>query len=103
VGATSRAKATCWPDVIVVVPPLLDANLGLNAVPKPLQAQRLVAELAVERLVGAILPGLPWIDEGGFDLRRRQPTNNRGRDKFGAIVTMVLALTQQVRVKNVSV
>ena len=62
-------------DVVVVSAPLLDADLRFDAVPKPLQTQVLVAELAVERFVGAILPRLPGVDERGFDLRRLQPAN----------------------------
>jgi hypothetical protein len=74
------------PYVIEVMPPLLDGDLGLHPMPKPLQTQTLVPKRPVERFVGAILPGLSRINEGGFDRRRRQPTENRGRDKFGPIV-----------------
>ena len=42
--------------LVVVLPPLLDADPSLDAIPKPLHAQVLVAELAVERFVSAILP-----------------------------------------------
>ena len=35
-------------NLVGVTPPLLDADLGFNAVPKPLQAGMLVAELSVE-------------------------------------------------------
>ena len=42
-------------DLVVVAPPLLRPDLGVDAIPKPLQRQELVAELAVERFVGAIL------------------------------------------------
>src|SRR5260370_26667808 len=74
------------PDVVVVAPPLLDADFGFDAIPKPLQAQVLVAEFPVERFVGAILPRLPRVDECGLDLCRLEPAKNRGRDELGAIV-----------------
>ncbi len=74
------------PHLVVVTPPLLDAHPGFDAVSEPLQAEILVAELAVERFVGTILPRLPRIDEGGFDLRRVQPAQNGARHKLGAVV-----------------
>ena len=49
-------------DLVVVPPPLLDADLRIDAITKPLQAQVLVAELAVERFVGRILPRFPWVN-----------------------------------------
>ena len=39
-------------NLVVVTPPLLDADLGFDAIPKPVQAQILVPKLAVERFVG---------------------------------------------------
>ncbi len=54
---------------VVVTEPLLYAHLRFGAVPKPLQGEVLVTELPVERFVGAVLPGLSRIDEGGLDLR----------------------------------
>lgn len=65
------------PDLVVVTPPLLDAHAGVDAIPKPPQAEILVAELAVERFVAAILPPLAGIDEGRLDLRRLEPPENR--------------------------
>ena len=47
------------PHFVVVLSPLLDPDLRVHAVPKPLPAQELVAELPVERFVGGILPRLP--------------------------------------------
>ena len=56
------------PHLVVVAAPLLDADLGVDAIPEPLQREMLVAELAVERFVGAILPWLARIDERRLDL-----------------------------------
>ena len=47
------------PDLVVVPAPRFDADLRVQAIAKPLQRQVLVAELPVERFVGAVLPGLP--------------------------------------------
>ena len=68
-GWRQIAKAGVRAHVVVVPSPLLDPHLRVHAVPKPLQAQILVAELPVERFVGRILPRLPRLDERGFDLR----------------------------------
>ena len=43
-------------DLVAVAAPLLRPDLGVDAITKPLQRQELVAELAIERFVGAILP-----------------------------------------------
>lgn len=42
------AKAGVRPDGVVMLPPRLDDDLGLAAGTKPLDAQALVAEFAVE-------------------------------------------------------
>ena len=68
-GRRQIAEAHVRPVFVVVTPPPLDADLGFEAISKPFQAQTLVAELPVERFVGAILPGLARIDERGLDLR----------------------------------
>jgi len=46
-------------NVVVVLPPGLDYTSRFGATPKPLHAQALVAEAAVETFVGAVLPRLP--------------------------------------------
>jgi hypothetical protein len=55
------------PHRVVAAPPLFDADLRIDAIPKPLQGQVLIPQLAVERFIGAILPRLPRIDERGLD------------------------------------
>ena len=59
-----------------MTPPSLDADLGVEAIPKPLQGEKLVAQFAVERLVGAILPWLPRIDERRLDGGRLEPAQD---------------------------
>lgn len=46
------------PDVVVVATPRFDADLGFDAIPKPLQRQVLIAELPVEGFVCSVLPRL---------------------------------------------
>src|SRR5579863_9299979 len=70
--------------VVVVSAPLLDARLRVGAVPEPLERAVLIAERAVERFVDAILRGLAGVDEGGLDLARLQPAENRPRNELGA-------------------
>ena len=55
------------PDFVVVAPPLFRPDLGVDAIVKPLQCQKLVAEFPVERFVGAILPRLARIDQRRLD------------------------------------
>ena len=52
-----------WAHPVVVLSPDLDHDLGFTPSAKPLQAQTLVAQFAVERFVGAVLPRLARIDE----------------------------------------
>src|SRR5687768_16027376 len=74
------------PHLVVVPPPLLDADLRVDAVAEPLQRQELVAELAVERFVGAILPRLAGIDERRLNLRCSGPSQDRTRDELRSVV-----------------
>lgn len=51
-------QAAVRPDLVVVLTPGLDDDLGLATRAEPLDGQALVAKLAVEALVGAVLPRL---------------------------------------------
>jgi hypothetical protein len=66
--------------------PLLDADLGLGAMPEPLQREVSVAQRAVERFVDAVLPGPARVDEGRPDLGGLQPAENRPCDELRPIV-----------------
>ena len=72
--------------LVVVPPPLLDADSRIDAIPKPLQRQMLVTESAVERFVGRILPRLPWIDQRRVDARVGEPPQNGGGHELGSVV-----------------
>ena len=58
-----------WTHRVEVPPPRFDNHLGLAAAAEPLDAEAFVTELAVEGLVGAVLPRLAGIDDGGLNVR----------------------------------
>ena len=70
------------PHLVVVLSPLLDPDLRVHAVPKPLKAQELVAELPVERFVGGILPRLPRVDQRRVNTRVAEPAQNGALRRF---------------------
>ena len=73
-------------DLIVLTPEFLNQDLRINPVLEPLHTQTLIAELAVERLVRAVLPGFSRIDEGGVDVLACEPAQNGTRDKLRPVV-----------------
>ena len=73
-------------DLVVLTPELLDQNLRIDSVFEPLHIQTLVAELAVERLVRAVLPGFAGIDEGSVDVLACEPAQDGARDEFRSVV-----------------
>lgn len=72
---------------VVVAAPSLDDDLRFPAAAEPLEVQALVPEAPVERLVGAVLPGLAGINVRGFHAAVGQPFQHRGAHELGAIVT----------------
>ena len=60
-------------NIVVVLPPSLDDDLGLGSRPEPFKAQALVAELAVEAFTGTILPGLAEMLKGAPAARQDMP------------------------------
>ena len=52
------AEAGVRSNLVVLTPELLDRDLRIDSVSEPLHAQALVAELAVEGLIVAVLPRL---------------------------------------------
>jgi hypothetical protein len=71
---------------VVVLAPGLDHDLRLRPRPEPFEAQALVAELAIEALVDAILPGLAGIDQRRRDALIDEPFQKRPRHELGAVV-----------------
>ena len=71
---------------VVVLSPRRDPDLRVHAVPKPLQAQELVAELPVERFVGGILPRLPRVDQRRVNARVTEPAQDGGGHALRPVV-----------------
>jgi len=71
---------------VVVPPPLFDHDRRVGPIAKPLQTQTFIAELAVERFVGAILPRLARIIQRGFNPCGLQPPQDRTRHKLRTVV-----------------
>ena len=74
------------PDLVVVPAPGFDADLGVRAVAEPLQREVLVAQLAIERFVGAVLPRLAWVDERRLDLGRPAASGGSPAPRTRALV-----------------
>ena len=79
-----------WPHLVVVLSPLLDPDLRVHAVPKPLEAQKLVAEFSVEGFVGGILPRLPRIDQRRVNAGVAEPAQDGGGDELRSVVRPVV-------------
>src|SRR5690606_34486988 len=62
------AKTGVRTHFVVAAPELFDHHLRVDPVLEPLHAQALVAELAIERLVRAVLPRLAGVDMCGVDV-----------------------------------
>ena len=73
-------------DMVVVATPGFDHDTRFLAAPEPFELQALVAELAVEALVGAVLPRLTAIDQWGFDLFFAEPFEDCVADKLRAVI-----------------
>src|ERR1700692_3908894 len=73
-------------DLVVLTPELLDRDLRIDSVSEPLHTQALIAELAVERFVIAVLPGFSRIDVCGVEVRLKQPAQYRPRYKLRSVV-----------------
>ena len=72
-------------DLIVMPPPGFDDNLCLAPRSEPFQVQALVAELAIETLARAVLPGLARIDQGCLDALVDHPLQDGAGDKLGTV------------------
>ena len=59
--------------IVEVAPPRLDHDAGFCVRAEPLDTQAFVTKSAIEALVGAVLPGLPEIDERRADPRFGSP------------------------------
>ena len=75
-----------WTDLVVVLPPGLDDRCCLPSGSEPFHAEALVAQLSVEALVGAVLPGFAGSDVGCLDAGAQHPTQDRGRHELRSVV-----------------
>ena len=66
--------------------PCLNNHLRMRATVKPVHRQTFVSELAVETLVGAVLPGFAGLNEQIAQTLCRCPLHQRQADKLGAVV-----------------
>ena len=80
------AEAAVGPDGVVVDAPGLDEDGRFGPGSEPLDAQALIAELAVEALIGAILPRLAGVVEDGGDAGMRDPLEDGPADELGPVV-----------------
>ena len=74
------------PDCVVVLAPLLDDDLGFLQTVEDLAVEQLIAELTVEGLAVAVLPGAAWFDEQRLCSNLRQPIAHDLRRHLSAVV-----------------
>ena len=72
--------------MVVVPTPGFDHDTRFLAAPEPFEGQALVAELAVEALIGAVLPGFARIVQRRVDMRCAEPFEDRVADELRAVV-----------------
>lgn len=80
------AEAQVRSHLVVVLPPELDDGDDLRPGAQPLETEALVAELPVEALLGAVLPGLAGRDVCGADAELHRPPDDGRGDEFGPVV-----------------
>ena len=71
---------------VVVLAPGFDDDGGFSSAAEPLEVQALIAQLAVEGFVGAILPGASRIDVRRADVRLLEPVEDGMTDELGTVV-----------------
>lgn len=79
-------QASVRSDSVVVLAPGLDQDARLAAGVEPFGIQALVAQAAVEALVGAVLPRIAGLDMHGLDPVPGDPLQDRQRHELGAVV-----------------
>lgn len=79
-------QARMWAHRVVMLPPIFNHDLGLDAVPEPFHCQALVPKFAVAAFVRTVLPRLARIDQRTFNALLGHPFQQRDADKFRAVV-----------------
>src|SRR5208283_1939254 len=82
-GGIQRAVGT---HAVVVTPPGFDQDLGLGQAEEDLAVEQLIAQLAVEALAVAVLPGAAGLDVGGLGADRGNPVAESQGDELRAVV-----------------
>lgn len=67
--------------------PILDHDLGFDAIPEPLNRQTLVPEFSVEAFVRSVLPRLTRIDQRSLDALLDHPLQQCRADEFRTVVS----------------
>lgn len=79
-------QAAVGPHGVVVATPSLDDDGRFSARPEPFERQAFVSELAIEALVGTVLPGLAGVTQGRSDAGLRDPFKDGVADKLRPVV-----------------
>ena len=74
------------PDVVVVPPPLLNLEAGIDEIQKPVCGETLVAKAAVKALDVGILNGFAWTDERELHAVPIRPDVERPRNELGPVI-----------------
>ena len=72
--------------LVVVTPPVLGHDLGIDPVTEPLECEALVPELAIEAFPGGVLPRLARIDIRRLDIGLAEPAQDGPGDEFRTVV-----------------
>ena len=75
-----------WPDMIVMMPPLLQNDLRFFEGIERLSVQALIPQPPVEALVITVLPRAARLDVESFDTQLGKPCLDRFRGKLRSIV-----------------
>jgi len=73
-------------NLVVMPTPRLDNDLRIDSVSEPLHRQALIAELAVERLIGSVLPRLARLNERSVDILFGEPSEDRLGDELRSVI-----------------
>jgi len=84
-------QAAVWAHRVVVVPPGFNDHGSLLSGSEPLQRQALVAQLAVEAFVGAVLPMLTRVAQGDCYSNLRNPFEDGVTDELRSVVRSQLS------------
>lgn len=75
-----------WPDGVVVLPPLLDEDLGLLEGGEDLAVEQFIPEAGIEAFDIPVLPRRPRCDVGGLGANGGDPVSDDPGDELGAVV-----------------